>query len=268
MELMTLANLLIKHAGQQGPLVLLYHSIDKNSRQPAWRWAVSLEAFRRQLDMLRESGYQTILASDMKRYQELPAKSICITFDDGLADNLDAVEALVERQMCASFFIVGGDIGKHTSWLGNSHPAQQMLTAANLREMEAAGMEIGSHSLGHKKLAQEDDQAVAYELSESRKVLSDVLGRNVDVFAYPHGSHNDRVVELTRQAGYRLAFSTVDGFIEPNADLLKIPRVNVFNTDSYSWFARKIAFGVEQVSWKRVATKVPGLISRSAFSGS
>jgi len=106
-----------RSAGQHGPVMLMYHAVERGSHVPAWPWAVSLSRFTAQLDFLRDHGWRTCtmreLAAQPDAWRE---RTVVITFDDGYVDNLAAVEALRQRGMCASWFIVSGVIGKPPGW--------------------------------------------------------------------------------------------------------------------------------------------------------
>jgi peptidoglycan/xylan/chitin deacetylase (PgdA/CDA1 family) len=90
-----------------------------------------------------------------------------------------------------------------------------MLTWEQLREMMRAGITVGAHTLSHPRLADLDADEVRHEVTESRRILREELGAEIDLFAYPFGapgtfgSATKRAVE---EAGYRAAFATrVDG---------------------------------------------------------
>jgi peptidoglycan/xylan/chitin deacetylase (PgdA/CDA1 family) len=104
------------------------------------------------------------------------------------------------------------------------------------RGLAAAGMTIGSHSHGHRKLAALDEEAQWFELVESKRVLEAETGREVRALAYPFGwagTFDDRTERLAREAGYLLAFTAVEGINRPGqADPFALRRLNVGYHDS------------------------------------
>jgi peptidoglycan/xylan/chitin deacetylase (PgdA/CDA1 family) len=83
-----------------------------------------------------------------------------------------------------------------------------------LREMSAAGIEIGSHTVSHPILSMLDDASLTRELVDSRHTLEHELGKPVSVLAYPVGGaqeFNDKVVEVAQATGYRLGVSYMQG---------------------------------------------------------
>jgi len=205
------------------------------------------------MDLLQTLGCNTICARDIQPGAQLPARTVCITFDDGYADNWLAFEALSERGMRASWFVVTGDVGERSRWPGESIPPQPMLSAEQLRRMEAAGMEICSHTVSHCRLTKIDDAALEEELTTSKRQLSEILRREVGTIAYPYGLYDERVVEATRRAGYRVALTAVPGFGMIADDPLRVRRIAVFNTDTLSAFSRKLALGWNDVQWRTIA---------------
>jgi peptidoglycan/xylan/chitin deacetylase (PgdA/CDA1 family) len=100
------------------------------------------------------------------------------------------------------------------------------VTWAQAREMDAAGMEIGSHTVSHPILTNADDEQLRRELRDSRARLETELGRTVDLFCYPNGSFDERVRRETERAGYACAVTTLHGLNERRADPLTLRRVS------------------------------------------
>ena len=82
---------------------------------------------------------------------------------------------------------------------------------------------IGSHSLSHPILPSIDDAALEREVTASRRVLEQRLGRNVDLFCYPNGAQDDRVYASVARC-YRAAVTTHYGFVHPSDDLHRMMR--------------------------------------------
>lgn len=244
--------------GARGLTTLMYHSVCSGTVPGDWPWAVSYQRFCDQMDFLRELGCNTLCARDIRAGAQMPPRAVCITFDDGYADNWPAFEALCERGMRASWFVVTGDVGGRSRWPGESIPPQPILSGEQLRHMEAAGMEICSHTVSHCRLTKVDDAVLDGELIHSMRDLSDILRREVTTLAYPYGLYDERVVEATRRAGYLVALTAEPGFGMIADDPLRVRRITVFNTDTLSAFSRKLALGWNDVQWRTIARQVYG----------
>lgn len=94
-----------------------------------------------------------------------------------------------------------------TEWSGAMNWAQ-------VREMAAAGIEFGSHSVSHPILTQLDDVSLDFELTKSREVIATEIGRPVNIIAYPVGglhAFDARVISAAQRTGYRLGLSYISG---------------------------------------------------------
>jgi peptidoglycan/xylan/chitin deacetylase (PgdA/CDA1 family) len=99
------------------------------------------------------------------------------------------------------------------------------LDIAGLRQLAAAGMSIGAHSLSHPILARASEELAWREISESRNVVEKALGRTVWAFGYPFGNAatvTGRDLRLAERAGFRCAFMNVGGGFGAKIDRAKI----------------------------------------------
>jgi len=76
-----------------------------------------------------------------------------------------------------------------------------------IKEMSDNGMFIGSHSLNHPNFTAISDEQLRKELADSKRILEEKIGKQVDILAYPGGNHNAHVIELVKEAGYQAALS-------------------------------------------------------------
>ena len=105
-----------------------------------------------------------------------------------------------------------------------------LLTLAELRELVAAGMTIGAHTLSHPMLSQLPPDAAYGEISESRVQLEAALQQRVWAFAYPFGdaqSVTPEVLAMTEKAGYAAAFLNFGGGLGADLPPYALPRVHV-----------------------------------------
>jgi peptidoglycan/xylan/chitin deacetylase (PgdA/CDA1 family) len=118
------------------------------------------------------------------------------------------------------------------------------ITWEQAREMDAAGVEIGSHTATHPILTRVSDERLSMELCESRARLESMLSRSVGLFCYPNGDYDDRISSAVRDAGYKCAVTVESGLNGIYSDLLRLRRVHTDNN-----FARFIqsTSGFEQI---------------------
>lgn len=187
--------------------ILNYHSVGAQADD----YTVTDAQFAQQLDWLKSAGIRTLPLHEALTPHP---QAVVLTFDDGKEDALTRVlPALRQRGMRAAFFIPTALVGKpgYLTWDG-------------VRALAAAGMEIGSHSVDHARLADLSGESVRAELVESKRELEEQLHAPVDLLAYPYNSVRRRVRDAAAAAGYRIA---VSGVAHGGSDALDLLRVSV-----------------------------------------
>jgi peptidoglycan/xylan/chitin deacetylase (PgdA/CDA1 family) len=189
--------------------ILDYHSVGTTHD----RFAISAAQIESELDVLAQRGFHTISLHDLAEGR-FDKRSVVLTFDDGFADALTTVLPMLQRHgMRATFFIVTGFCGQpgFLDWHG-------------VRALEAAGMEIGSHTVDHERFADLPEAKVHWELRESKRLLDARLRRPVEAVAYPYNSVRAWMLEAAAEAGYRIG---VSGFVHGSGDPLELARYSV-----------------------------------------
>ena len=118
---------------------------------------------------------------------------VSITFDDGNVSDVDAgLPALVERDLTATFFVLGGRLDGPGS-----------LSRSAVAQLAAAGMTVGTHGMDHRswrRLSEVDRQR---ELVEARDLIAEASGRAVAEAACPLGRYDRSVLSALRRLGYQ-----------------------------------------------------------------
>ena len=105
-----------------------------------------------------------------------------------------------------------------------------LLTVAELRELAAAGMAIGAHTVSHPVLPEMDHDLARSEILTSRTRLEEALKTTIWAFAYPFGdpaSVNHALLALAQEAGYEAAFVNYGGGLGVPLPKFALPRVHV-----------------------------------------
>lgn len=246
----------------------------------------------------------------------LPARPLCITFDDGYADNATlALPILQALGLSATFFVATGYLNGGRMWndtvieavraatgprldlsdlelgtfaiddvsakraaidaillrlkhlpaavrqrsadaiaerVGAPLPRDLMLTDGQVRDLRAAGMTIGAHTVTHPILAKLDDGRAREEIVESKRYLEQLLGEPVTLFAYPNGKprqdYTAAHVAMARELGFDAALSTAAGASQAGCDLYQIPRFTPWDRTALRYGVR-LARNVRQVRY-------------------
>ena len=211
--------------------VLMYHSINMPKVEKDGANTVSPEAFDRQMKFIKKNGYHVVSIDEyvaIKRAGgKFPAKSVVITFDDGLLDNYtNAYPILRKNGFPSLMFIPSADVGlSDASW------GQPQMNWAQLLEMKAHGVTIGSHTVTHAYLPALTPEKIRHEIADSKNELEAHLGCRVDYLAYPTGGFSEEIKQLARKAGYHAAFTTNRGYSRLNQDLYELKRIRPKDKD-------------------------------------
>jgi peptidoglycan/xylan/chitin deacetylase (PgdA/CDA1 family) len=128
----------------------------------------------------------------------------------------------------------------------DAHLAARFLTLdkCGLRQLAAAGMTIGAHSLSHPILARASDDLAWQEIYESKTNLEKALGQPAWAFGYPFGNAATvarRDLKFAELAGFRCAFMNTGGGFGATNYRFAIPRVHVTADMNLSEFEANIS---------------------------
>ena len=213
--------------------ILMYHKVDEvpaGTKNPGN--FVSPARFAEQMDALVAWGYQSVTFDQWIDYRNgllktLPPKPLIVTFDDGYTCfDANAWPALKKRGIRATVFLVSSRIGQTNAW-DEGEVSFPLLDAARIRALQDDGVEFGSHSVSHKPLARLATDEAFQELNKSRWTLTELLDRDVNVFAYPFSNQSREVRTLTQQAGYRCAVRGKGRMCSKSTDPFGLYRIKV-----------------------------------------
>jgi peptidoglycan/xylan/chitin deacetylase (PgdA/CDA1 family) len=119
-----------------------------------------------------------------------------------------------------------------------------LLNRDELRQLVDLGMSVGSHTLNHPILSQQTSELAWREISESRGLLEDAIGKPVWALAYPFGdpaSVTTREMQMAQQAGFECAFMNIGGGFGASLPRFALPRVHVTADMSLSEFEAHVS---------------------------
>ena len=114
--------------------------------------------------------------------------TVALTYDDGPSprNTPELLDALAERGVHATFFLIGEHVRKH---------------AALARRVVAAGHAVGNHTGMHPNLARKSPARVREELTQCQRTLEDTLGIRPLLFRPPYGGRRPDVLRAARTLG-------------------------------------------------------------------
>lgn len=185
--------------------ILVYHNIQPAAEARGIRAAdltMRPEVFAAQMQYLKDKQIPvvsfTALVEALEGKRTLPPKAVVITFDDGRVNQLhNAVPVLKRLGFTATFFPFTHAMDRNPRYF----------TWAQFRELQAAGMTIGSHTSLHVRVDKmKDAKQMHLEVTGSRDLLREKLGESAtEYFSYPFGALSPAGDSAVRAAGYRAA---------------------------------------------------------------
>jgi hypothetical protein len=84
---------------------------------------------------------------------------------------------------------------------------------------------------------------VTTELRRSREIIRERTGIDPSDLAYPNGDHDTHIAKAVEETGYRCAYTTNRGLVEPASDAFRLRRINIHeqSTNSDAAFMSRLA---------------------------
>ena len=233
-------------ADSLGVPVLVYHSVmPHHPGQTAEQRVLDVDdsVFAAQMRYLVDGGYHVVsfaaLVDALEGRGTLPNRAVVITFDDGWENQYRHAFPILRRfGLTATFFVFTTPIGKD----------DKVMTWPQLRDLQAAGMTIGSHTRTHPALPWYH-AALHNEVAMSRTDIAQHLGRAPEFFAYPFGAWDAQSAAWARTAGYRAARTYRGGPWNAPLDLYHLRAVPI--TDNMLAFERAVSGSDPRVAAQR-----------------
>lgn len=209
--------------------ILMYHALEE---APS---AISFPPgrFAEQMAWLETAGVRVWTLADLHAWLAAGGPptdpAVVLTFDDGFRSVLTrALPVLTRHGFRATVFLTTGHAGGRNDWASQPGgiPRWDLLSWAEVRELAAAGMELGAHTVTHPWLPALPFDQARREILESKAAIEDALGRPVGSFAYPYGAYTAPLRALVRES-FALACTAGLGRVGKRSDPWTLPRVDV-----------------------------------------
>ncbi|HEX4414645.1 MAG TPA: polysaccharide deacetylase family protein [Lacipirellulaceae bacterium] len=210
--------------------IAFYHRVADESPNA---WTMTRKSFARQIDWLVARFDLVSLAEAQSRIRvgRNHRPTAAITFDDGYADNLSfAIPLLLKRGIPFTYFVstdhvLRGNFFPHDVAAGRPLSVN---TLAQLRELTAAGVEIGAHTRTHADLGRPlAAHELRNEIAGSKGDLESALGKRIRYFAFPYGLLRNLCANAFRaafDAGFDGVCSAYGGYNFPGDDAFHLRR--------------------------------------------
>ena len=198
-------------------VVIMYHRFGEGSYPSTNTTIEQLEAH---LDELATGGYTILplieVIEKILEGESLPDRAVAITVDDAfISVYREAYPRLVERGFPFTIFVATQAIDRKL---------QNYASWDQIREMQAAGVDIGSQSHTHPHLHRLPLEKVREEIAVSNQRFLEELGLVPQLHAYPFGEYSVEVRDLMREMGFTAAFGQHSGVVDASQHPFELPR--------------------------------------------
>ena len=183
--------------------ILCYHRLrdyrvtDGKTARP---YIVPAMAFKEQIKMLADSGYQSITPDQYYEYltsgAPLPEKPVMISFDDTSEEQFTVGAAELDKYgFKGVFFVMTISIGR-----------PGYMSSEQLKALSDKGHVIASHTTDHHNVKKYSGEDWDFQLAKPKNKLEAIIGKPVEYFAYPFGEWNEAAIPELKKRNYKAAF--------------------------------------------------------------
>lgn len=252
--------------------ILVYHNIflDPEEKRIASD-NVYYSSFEKQMMFLKDAGFNVVTLNEVIRHIEndepFSEKTVVLTFDDGYATIKEHVYPVMRQHGfipvifvisdCLSADICNSETsGESASRSGTVNKAQsrRFLSIKELDYLAKEGFQIASHGKSHVNLTSLDASEINVELLESKRVIQEETGCDIEHFSYPYGligtseKEAKQLEDMVCKAGYLSGCSGRVGAVTRGSDKYLLNRIPVYEKDRLIDFKAKVSGAYDWVN--------------------
>lgn len=224
----------------------MYHNVT-DEKKSSIGLTICEDYLKKQFEFLVNNGYTTFHLSELEIVNQIPKKSIIITFDDVTRNQIEfAVPLLIKHNLKATFFVPFSFIGKSDLWNDGS---QKIMTIEELKSLDKL-VELGLHSYSHNKFDKLSDEEIKIDFDKCFEIIENNNLKVFNAVAYPFGNYPKKEPEKSIffeilkvkniKMGLRIG-NKINNF--PFKNPYEITRLDILGQDKLWKFRLKLIFG-------------------------
>lgn len=159
------------------------------------------DLIKKQIRKLKKCGYTFV------SHITEPENQLMVCFDDGWRGLYEHKELFINEGIYPTIFIAVELIGK-----------DGYMSKDQLQELAGLGFRLQSHTYSHQDLGVMNRQELIHELKDSREKLQEMFNLPFDEICFPMGRFSNLTLEESKNAGYTLMFTSLEGGYYDNID--------------------------------------------------
>lgn len=210
-------------------VILQYHHVTKDAPEIT---RIDPELFEAHLDYLEKHKYQIWSLPKLAKYLNastpVPDKVVVITFDDAYSSIYDIAYPMLKRKGWPFTVFVATD--------PVDNKIKSFMSWAQLKTLSQNGGTIANHTQGHTHLVRRKAgenkvqwlERIKNEIQWAQMRITQEIGTNDKLLAYPYGEYDKDIEELVASLGY-MGFGQQSGAVNHQFPLTAIPRFPMNN---------------------------------------
>ena len=203
-----------------GRFVAMFHQVEDNPAE--WydnQYAISFEGFVKFVNKLQKAGYEIVSPYDIVKKDG--KKKAVLSFDDVFEGVYKYVYPFLREKNVP--FVIFPTISKLKE---KGYINKEMLIEMSTNY---EGCYVGGHGITHCNLRSISREECKKEIIQSKGILEEIIGKKVELFAYPYGDLNAVGRRERSIAGdyFRIAFGTLQTGVTDRSKRNYIPRINI-----------------------------------------
>jgi peptidoglycan/xylan/chitin deacetylase (PgdA/CDA1 family) len=234
--------------------VLTYHRIVKESNISGNQYidgklnpmVVTNKEFNKQMNYLKDNDFVTLTLPEVYLFligeMDIPDNSVLLTFNDGYKDNfVEAYPLLKKYDFSAVNFLITGAITKRVQPFNPKYDQyfsiKELFQACDVFDYQSHTYnyhrrENNVHNIEVSYLNSRTVEEVTKDIEIS---IHNLNGENF-AFAYPYGEYSPSTIDIVKELGFKMAFTTEDRAASPEDHLYELPRFNILAETTFETF--------------------------------
>jgi peptidoglycan/xylan/chitin deacetylase (PgdA/CDA1 family) len=214
-------------------IILMYHNIGLPPEGVAKRGLyVTPRMFKFQMWYLKAAGFNVVSLKEILHFaegNERRGKLVAMTFDDGFQDFYDyAYPVLKKYNYPSTVFLVSDLVGWENTWdYKHLKVRKKLLDWERILALKDTNVVFGSHTKTHPSLTNLSREELVDEIRGSKEAIEQRLGGPVEIFCYPYGDYDAKVLDAVREAGYLCAVTTKRGYVQRGDNKFEMKRISI-----------------------------------------
>ena len=115
--------------------------------------------------------------------------------------------------------------GKSLANIFEEDPWSALLNWEEINGFRGEDVQFGSHTMDHYRVDRLKEDALRYQMDESKKIIEKKTGNPCNYIAYPNGDCSESARNVAMESGYLAGLTTIEGINKIGCDTMMLKRI-------------------------------------------